>query len=247
MSLLLLALIVDANATIVNVFSPSVGSIEDGWHGSISAGTTLLSGNENKAAVASAAGVRVKHSDSHLSSLTGSGEVAYALGDLVSEKAFVNMRHRWMFADPVAAFGFVQVDHNALRALLIRDLAGAGVDIRIWRNDWAEAHIGLSMMMEHQVMSEGARDDDAGIFARNSDYLTIAVKSEKVTLASTSFFQPRVDKLSNWRALEELAFTVKLAEKLDWNAKARLEHDHSPPQDVETDDVSLTSGLVVKF
>ena len=244
---LLFVLINPASAGIVNVFTPSVGPIEDGWHGTVTGSTTLLAGNEKKAGADAAAGLRVKHSDTHLSSLTGSAELAYALGEVVSDKSFANLRHRWLFADPVAAFVFVQVDHNALRALQIRDLSGLGLDVKMWSNDWTEAHLGLSMMVEHQVHLEGFVDDDAGVFVRNSDYLTIAVKSERVSLASTSFFQPRVDAFSNWRALEELVFTVNIAKHLDWNAKAKFEHDNSPPVDIEKSDLSVTSGLAVKF
>jgi len=244
---LLFALADPAQATIVNVFTPSVGAIEDGWHGSVSASTTVLAGNENKSGVASAAGVRVKHGAAHLSALTGSGEIAYALDEVITDKAFANLRHRWMFAEPLAAFGFAQIDHNALRALQVRDLAGLGCEVRMWRNDWTEAHLGVAMMVEQQILSKGVRDEDAGVHLRNSDYVTIAVKSDKITLASTSFFQPRIDAPSNWRALEELAFTVKLADRLDWNAKGRIEHDSDPPEGVKTDDLSLTSGLVVQF
>ena len=244
---LLFALGQPAHATIVNVFTPSVGAIDDGWHGSVSASTTVLTGNENKAGAMAAAGVRVKQGAAHLTSLTGSGEIAYALDALVTEKAFANLRHRWMFREPFAAFGFVQVDHNALRALQVRDLVGVGTDVRLWRNDWSEAHLGVAMMVEQQILSEGVRDEDAGVHLRNSDYLTVAVKSEKVALASTSFFQPRIDDLGNWRALEELAFTVKLADKLDWTAKGRLEHDSSPPEGVKPTDLSVTSGLVINF
>jgi hypothetical protein len=244
---LLVALAMPANATIVNVFTPSVGPIEDGWHGSVTAATTLLAGNEKRAGAKTAAGVRIKHAGAHLTSLTGSGEVAYALDELITDRAFANLRHRWMFAEPVAAFGFLQVDHNALRALQIRDLAGVGLDVRLVRKDWAEAHVGVAMMVEQQRLSKGVRDEDRGTHLRNSNYLTLAVSSDKVSLASTSFFQPRVDAPTNWRALEELVLTVKLAERLDWTAKARLEHDSDPPEEVAPNDLSTLSGLVVTF
>ena len=244
---LLFVLINPSSAGIVNVFTPSVGPIEDGWHGTLTGSTTLLSGNEQKAGANAAAGLRVKHSDTHLSAVTGSAELAYALGEVVSDKSFVNLRHRWSFADPVAAFAFGQVDHNALRALQIRDLVGLGLDVKMWGNDWTEAHLGVSMMVEHQVHLAGFVDDDAGVYIRNSDYLTLAVKSERVSLSSTSFFQPRVDAFSNWRALEELVFTVNIAKHLDWNAKVKLEHDNSPPVDIKKTDLSANSGLAVNF
>ena len=171
---LLFALADPAQATIVNVFTPSVGAIEDGWHGSVSASTTVLAGNENKSGVASAAGVRVKHGAAHLSALTGSGEIAYALDEVITDKAFANLRHRWMFAEPLAAFGFAQIDHNALRALQVRDLAGLGCEVRMWRNDWTEAHLGVAIddsglrseaaAFEHRVSQIVAEDSELSAY-----------------------------------------------------------------------------------
>ncbi|MEZ4319920.1 MAG: DUF481 domain-containing protein [Myxococcota bacterium] len=237
----------DAHATIVNVLTPSVGVLEDGWHGSVKAGGVVLSGNEKQLGANLAAGVQYKK-QRHLTSLKASGDVTQAFGDIVAQKAFTNARHRWMFAEPVSAVGFVQVDHNRFRGLLVRDLAGAGVDIRTFRNDWTEAHLGLTMMGEHQVHGEGFVDDDAGLHARMSNYFTVAVKSESVVLASTTFYQPRVDQwANNWRFLEELSFTIDISEHLDWNVLFRLERDSSPPTGVEPLDLALKSGLVLGF
>ncbi len=235
-----------AHATIVNVLTPTVGVLEDGVHGSVKAGVSLLEGNEKRVGFDLAAGLTYKRRK-HLVALRASSDVARAFGDTVSQKAFANLRHRWLFADPVSALGFVQVDHNRFRGLLVRNLVGGGVDIRVWRNDWTEAHLGLSIMGEYQDHGDGFIDEDRGLHGRMSDYFTVAVKSETVVLASTTFIQPRLDDWSNWRLLEELSFTVDISKLLDWNVLFRVERDNRPPTGVEPVDLSLKSGLVLGF
>lgn len=236
----------DARATIVNVLTPSIGVLEDGWHGSIKTGFSMLSGNEQRLGADLAAGVTWKRS-THLVSMKASGELALAFDDLVARKAFTNARHRWLFADPVSTVEFVQVDHNAFRGILVRDLVGAGVDIRVWRADWTEAHLGITAMAEHQVHAEGFVDEDAGLHARGSTYVTVAVKTDGLVLASTTFFQPRLDQPTNHRALEELSLTVDLTEHLDWNVLFKVERDSRPPTGVKPTDIALKSGLVLGF
>lgn len=235
-----------AEATIVNVLTPSVGSIEDGLHGSVKLGVILQKGNEDRIGANLAAGLRYKHKK-HLVSLTASGDYALAFGDVNSQRGFANLRHQWMFWEPVSSLVFAQVDHNRFRGLAVRDLFGAGADIRVWRNDWSEAHLGISVMAEHQKHSDGFIDDDAGLHARMSDYFTVAIKTKTVVLANTVFVQPRLDRWSNWRLLEELSFTVDIAKYLDWNVLFRLERDSRPPTDVEKLDLMLKSGLVLGF
>lgn len=236
----------DAQATIVNVLTPSVGVLEDGWHGSAKAGGTLLAGNEQRLGAHLALGLRRKRGH-HLTSLKASGDVGRAFGDVVSQRAFVNVRHRWLVHDPLSVFGFVQVDHNRFRGVAVRDLVGAGIDWRTWRTDGTEAHAGLSGMAEHQVHAEGFDDEDRGLHARLSGYFTVALKTETVVLASTTFVQPRVDDPANWRLLEELTFTIDISEHLDWNVLGRVERDARPPTGVLPVDLSLKSGLVVGF
>lgn len=235
-----------AQATIVNVLTPSVGSLDDGWHGSVKAGGTVLVGNEDRLGANLAAGVRHKKGV-HLTSLHASGDIAEAFGDIVSRRAFVNARHQWMFEEPVSAVGFVQVDHNAFRGILMRDLVGAGFDFRLFRGDWYEAHLGVTAMGEYQVHGDGFVDEDAGLHARMSDYFTVAIKSESVVLASTTFYQPRLDVWTNWRMLQELSFTIDISKHLDWNVLAKLERDSNPPTGVEKLDLAVTSGLVLGF
>lgn len=103
-------------------------------------------------------------------------------------------------------------------------------------------------MAEYQLLSIDAVDSDAGLHPRGTSYLTMAIsKDDQISLASTSFFQPRLDDLSNWRFLEELALTVDVTKRVDWTVVAKLELDSQPVQGNVGYDLSLINGLVFSF
>lgn len=243
---MLLFLATTAQATIVNVLTPSIGPIEDGWHGSVKAGGSVVQGNERRIGASLAAGLQFKRKKD-LFRLKTSADGALAFGDVVSQRAFINARHRHTLKGPVSSLLFVQVDHNRFRGLTVRDLVGGGVDIRTWRAEWTEAHTGLSVMAEQQLHAEGFVDDDSGLRARFSGYFTVAAKTETVVFASTTFLQPRIDRPGNWRLLEDLSMTLDISKHLDWNVLLKIERDSRPPTGVEPLDVALTSGLVASF
>lgn len=236
-----------ANAAIVNVLQPAVGPPDPGNAASISASARVLRGNETRLSVSGAAGFR-HVSEAHLLQVRLSGERAVAFDELLADKGFAHVRHVWTFHDPVASFAFLQSDRNAFRDLQLRSLAGGGAQVRLWRNDWTEGTLGAGAMAEYQLLSPDAVDSDAGWHPRGNSFLTMAVSRDgQVELASTSFFQPRLDDWSNWRFLEELALTVDLTARLDLSVVAKLEVDSQPVLGNERYDLSVTNGLVFSF
>lgn len=236
-----------SSAAIVNVLQPAVGPPEQGNAASISASARMLRGNETRLSVNGAAGFR-HVSKAHLFRVQLSGERAVAFDELLADKGFAHVRHVWSFHDPVATFAFVQSDRNAFRDLQLRSLAGGGVQGRLWRNGWTEGTVGVGAMAEYQLLSPEAVDNDAGWHPRGTSFLTMAISRDgQVELASTTFFQPRLDDWSNWRLLEEMALTVDLTERLDLTLVAKLEVDSQPVQGNERYDLSVTNGLVFSF
>jgi len=80
-----------AQAGIVNVLSPSVGSPEDGWDTSAKANLQQLSGNENKLTFSLLAGTRWVEGPQQIL-VKGSADWGQASGSVYSKKAFGHIR-----------------------------------------------------------------------------------------------------------------------------------------------------------
>lgn len=235
-----------AQAAIVNVLSPQVGAPEPGVHGSLRAGGRVALGNVDMSVLELSSGVRFV-GDRHTVLLSASGNRTLATDVLTVDQGFLHLRDTWSFSDPWATYVFLQADHNAFRSMQLRNLAGAGVQRRLWRTEWTEATLGTSLMGEYQLLTEGAEDEDAGLHARSSSFLTLAFAGDWGVAASTTFFQPRVDLPSNLRVYEELSLTLHLTEHLDWNAVGRVEWDRDPPVGREAVDLTASTGVVASF
>jgi hypothetical protein len=231
-----------AQASIVNVLAPSVEAPEEGWTREIKVSVTLEQGNEDKLGVAALGGARwVSGPDQWL--LKGSVERAVNFQEIITDRAFAHLRYRREFGE-WAGFGLFQADHNAFRDLLLRDLAGVGVERRLWRSDTSMAAVATALLVEHEVLTGEQILEVSDLIYRNSTYVLFALQASGLSLASTTFFQPRVDDLADWRLLEELSLSMSLGEHLAWNARWVFAVDSRPPTEVGTWDSAVKSGLV---
>jgi len=233
-----------ASASIVNVMSPSVGELEDGLGAQLGLQLAHDSGNEEKWKAGGLAGLRwVKDSQAFL--FKASVERGATFGMDTTDKGFAHARYRWEFSDPWRAFTFVQVDHNGFRDLLVRDLAGLGIERRLWRTERSEASFGTAVMSEHEILGTGGTSP---LGFRSSSYFLAAIDlGEGLNFGSTTFFQPRVDDLEDWRLLEDLVLSVGISEHLSWTASWKLEIDSAPPEGIGQWDSSTRSGLSFRW
>jgi hypothetical protein len=241
-----IAISATAHAGIVNVLSPSVGSPEDGWDSSAKANLQQLSGNENKLTFSLLAGTRwVKGPQQIL--LKGSADWGQASGTVYSKKAFGHVRWKRELTGPWSTFVFGQVDHNEFRSLLMRDLVGTGVEVRLWRTEKTEAAFATAAMgeIEWAVGEENA----GGLDWRSSNYFVLAWHpSEQFSLGSTSFLQPLFRDLSDMRGFQQLDIKVQITAHLAWSSTLKVELDTRPAEkDVEQTDTSIKSGLVLSW
>jgi hypothetical protein len=232
-----------AGASIVNVLTPHIGPPEAGFTGEIAAGVSAVSGNEDNLGFTGGVEMaQVSEDINHQILFRATGAYAQAYGQTLSQDAFAHARYRWAFHAPWIAFTFAQADHNDFRNLALRAIAGAGLERRLWRAEWTEASVGLSALAEYEQLV--VADDTQGLFGRASAFFLLAIAvNEQLTLGSVSFFQPRLDDFTDWRALEQLSLKIAAGAHLGWESALSYEHDHRPPAGVKTDDLALTSGL----
>ena len=235
-----------AQASIVNVLSPSVGMPEDGWDSNVKVSLQHLSGNENKLTFSSLAGTRWVSGPQQIL-VKGSADWGQASGEVYSKKAFAHVRWKRRLSGPWSTFVFGQIDHNEFRSLLMRDLVGTGMEALLWSSDNTKIALATSAMVE----TEWAVGDESpdGFALRSSNYLTLAWQpSEELSLGATTFVQPLFSDLSDVRGFQQLDLKVQLSAHLSWSSTLKIELDTQPAEEgVEPLDTSLKSGLVLSW
>jgi len=235
-----------AQASIVNVLSPSVGAPEEGWNSNAKLSLQHLSGNESKLSFSLLAGTRWVQGPQQVL-VKGSADWGEASKEVYSKKAFAHVRWKRELNGSLSSFVFGQVDHNEFRSLLMRDLIGAGLEARIWRTETTEAALATAAMAELEWALEADEPED--LAWRSSTYITLAwAPSDQLSLGSTTFIQPLFTDFNDIRAFQQLDLKLKLTEHLSWSSTWKMELDTRPAEDnVESLDSSIKSGLVLSW
>lgn len=233
-------------AQIVNVLKPVVGEEPDGV--AFNAGESLngAGGNTDKMQLTADLGFRFK-SLPHTFLVAGSTAYGLTSDEIDTQRAFGHIRYRWRFYDPVSLFSFVQLSHNRFQLLTLRIVMGLGPEIRLFRTEYAEWHFGIAVMPEWEELAESLRDQQGFAF-RLSSFVTQAYQiNEWLTLANTTFLQPKPDEMKDYRLLNDSVLTFQITDYLAFNTSASIAFDNVPPTDVKKLDWLIAQGLKISL
>ncbi len=164
---------------------------------------------------------------------------------------FVRPRIGW------EAFGQIQFDE--FTRLDRRVLLGGGLRAALVETAKRQVYLGAAVMVEQERIDEelvraksepGSLEERLeGEVVRSTNYFTIrwTFDEERVVFLSTTYAQPRVDDVDDFRLLEEATLSVRLSERLGLNVALTIKHDNQPPLGVEKTDVELSNSLTIRF
>ena len=139
---------------------------------------------------------------------------------------------------------FSQIQYNEQLRLTLRFLAGTGLRRRLYRVNGSRAYLGVLYMYEYDELSASRityRDH------RLSNYLTFNWRTGKrLTLASTTYYQPRLPDFRDPRVSTVATATVGLTDRLRFTTKFSLTHDARVTRDlpdVPATNYAWTNGL----
>ena len=194
---------------------------------------------------------------------------SYQQGSLVEQdfvnKAFVHLRRTRSLQNNLAVEGFLQREYNEFIRLKERNLAGGGLRIK-WQegqNDSGKTTgvkltTGFGFMWEQEQI-RNARDpeDQFKDLLRSTNYLVIGwLPDERILLQLTTYVQPDIQRLDDYRILLDGGFVFTLTRKLTAAITITARYDSDPPvvqnkdgseKILEKYDLELNSGLIYRF
>lgn len=160
----------------------------------------------------------------------------------------------------VASEVFSQVEFNEFKLLRLRTLTGAGVRVAAVDSKYVDLFIGSGYMFEYEDLNltDLALHPMAGLARprhpaktyhhRWTNYVTLLVDVTKwVFLSNVLYAQPRFDKFSDVRVLEDLSVTFKVYKRLAVVLSFSLDWDSDPPVEVAPLDTKLVTKLKYTF
>lgn len=235
---------------IVNIENMRVGTPEPGYSGNIDLGISGKSGNSDKSEIALDS--RLQH---YQDKITDFVVFSYDYGEANNQRnanaTFLHGRHVVQFQPRRAWEAFVQAEQDEFTRLSLRALAGAGLRFTLAeKQNQIGLYLGVGAFYSRETLEyrPGLTDHGSENFGRASFYLSYKHQlNAQVSLASTTYLQPRLDDGDDYRALEQASLAVKMSDDLSLKLSLDISHDSQPPQTVEKTDVSYMTGVSYRF
>lgn len=159
-----------------------------------------------------------------------------------------HLRHNYRFNSKIALETFLQSQEDEIADIRFRGLIGTGLRFKLSKKEQYKLYFGSLIMFENEKVIE---DEDLEITRndwRSSSYFSMNLRPKKhISVVSTTYFQPRLDKFSDFRIASETTVAFKIVKSLSFTATFMYEYDEFPVSNVPREQYRLTNGLSYSF
>ena len=180
--------------------------------------------------------------------------MGYAEGESNNQKnvnnSFAHYRHIHKYTSRIDWEAFTQIEQNEFTRLSYRGLIGAGGRFQFSHTKVHKAYIGLGAFYAKEKIAYrvGLTDDGTKTSTRANMYILSRYKTtDTLTFSNALYYQPRLNKTSDYRALLQSKFDFAINKSLSFRVSLDVAHDSQPSQTIEQTDVSYNTGLNYRF
>jgi putative salt-induced outer membrane protein YdiY len=222
---------------------------DEGTSVSLDAATSFRSGNSDLFDVS--AGGQVNHrSGAH--TILALARVRYGKndGNTYASSSFGHVRYTRWFVPRVGGEAFVQLERDRFTLLQVRSLIGAGGRIEVAHASHLYFYYGSSLMLELENLdgSEVSIHPASSESVRWSNYVSLRWEiTDRATLSTTVYAQPRVDEFEDIRVLQDAALQIDITSTVSFRFVLRQRFDNRPPDNIEDHDLFVENGIRVRL
>lgn len=221
-----------------------------GRSGSLGGDLSIRTGNVSFVAVDLRARLYdVTESQSRL--LIGDGGIGFLDRSRFSSSGLLHYRISYRSMHPrVTPEWYLQANYDRSQLLNFRALGGVGARTRFASGEWGEFGAGSGFMLEFEALSlpDTAVHPSRTLEVRSSNFLTLrVVPTETLVITSTTYIQPALRNLGDYRALETLRLSASVTETLALTVSFDLRYDGSPPDGIARLDTRLRTGVTYAY
>jgi hypothetical protein len=184
--------------------------------------------------------------DPHLAFVFASADYSRFNETTQVNKTFAHARYNYEFAPRLWGELFAQAQSDQFQRLKLRNLLGVGPRVAVVLHPNVDLFVGTAYMLERDVIdvAPGASDERDQLAHRSSTYVSAHLTlDERITLATTTYVQPKLDDFSNVRLLSESAVIFKVTDVLSASLHFNVRYDSDPPTAVLPTDTELKNSL----
>lgn len=172
-------------------------------------------------------------------------------GEELINESYGQIRYNYFISDRFRDFHFIQIQKNKSLLLINRKLAGTGLRINLFSNNSLAIDVGTGLMyeienLEINFLCPGEESRTKLFRFANIGVLRFGYK-ENFEVINTMYFQPCVNRLNDYRILNEFNFLIFLAEYLKIDIAIEWRYDNDPPSVLRKNDFGINIGLIVEL
>ena len=227
---------------IVNMESQRYQTDTTGWAGTAGGNFALTNFGQKVFAVNANGHIQYKSKKSLYLFLGGYG---FLKGDKQSfvDHGFLHFRYNYKLTKTVRLEAFMQVQQNVITKIQHRYLIGAGPRFKIMGAEKLRIYAGSLPMYE----IEKEKDRPKALYDwRLSNYVSVTfVPNKQTELTTTTYYQPVLFDISDYRLLNQTSLKVKAGKKIAVRINWNYQYDATPAAGIVTDTYNLSTGIEV--
>lgn len=237
-----------AAAQIVNIEELRITGTNDStrWYGSLKAAANLTRIQKQILLLHGEGRVQYRKSG-HLGLFLLNSDLIRTEDEDFTNAHFAHLRYTGKITPTFAWEAFAQAQVNRLLLLRHRELLGAGLRLRLLKQFLRKnrAYVGMAIMPE---WNEFLNDYPRTHWWRNSNYLSLTFRLPNGTaLVGTTYWQPVVGQIKNYRLSTEWALTLPIFKSLAFSSDLTFSRDRALPAAAPPDFFIWKNGVVWQF
>ena len=238
-----------AAQTILNIERLQPGDVS-GWHTGVEGSFSFADGNTDKLEVISGVILGYQWEGGWLRAFGGFNYLSED-DDPVENDRYLHLRYNRRLAERWRSFHFAQIQASRTKRLERRVLLGSGIRRRLVQGERTTFDVGTGVMWEDERLDaaqvEGGHPVESEVWRMANLFVATRQLTESVRLLGVAYVQPDLSDFGDTRTLADASLVIDLTEQVALTIRGEWRHDSRPPDNVETDDVSLSTGFAVTF
>ncbi len=234
-----------ATAQIVNIEEQRITGTRDSvhWYGSLRGNASLVQVQKQSLQLQIQGKVQYKDKR-NLTLLLLNLNLLRADKQDFARQAFAHLRYNYKISDTWIWEAFTQVQTSPIQLLQQRNLVGTGIRYRLLKSKDGRQrmYLGAALVGEQ---NEFTGDETKQTRYRSSNYLSMTFRPSKlVTLITTTYWQPVLGLIKNYRLSSEWALKVDISKKLAFTVDFDYSIDKNLPLGAPNETFAWRNGVL---
>ncbi len=167
-------------------------------------------------------------------------------GEKLQNGGISHLRYNYRFHSRIAWEVFAQGQYNKISLVDFRGLIGTGPRFKLTTSEKYKFYLGTLVMYEHEELADGITPIQRDF--RASGYLSFSLYPiETITLVSTTYYQPRFSKISDYRISSQSSFLIDLFKNFAFTIDYTFTYDAFPAIGIPNSQYDFSTGITYSF